>query len=725
MAIEFNRSINTFFLDGKGVTYAIEINKAGYPVHLYFGASIPHESLKHTRGGGRQSRAAVYNDGEGARCAFEMYSPEYAFYGTGDFREPAVVVENSTGDRLCSLLYESYEILPVKPAIGGMPSTRGGETLVLNLRDADRGIRARLYYTVFDDCSVIARHAEIINEGQSDCYLRRAYSFSMGLHGNDYNVTTLFGGWAAERSVETVPMHHGVVSIDSKRCSSSDSLNPFMALTRPTTSEELGEAYGVSLVYSSSFALKVEGTVVGDTLITGGINDFNFSWKLCAGERFETPEALIAYSCEGLGGMSRAFHDVYRNHLIPEKWVNASRPAVINHWETTEFASCEEIFRDMVAAAEDTGIDTFVIDDGWFRVRDDETCSLGDWRVNEKKFKNGLRSFIDYVHSRGMKFGIWVEPEMVSEDSELFRAHPDYAIGSHSPRRCYTRSQLVLDITRREVRDYIVDTINRIIRENGVDYVKWDCNRHVTDIYSFGREADRQAEFAHRYALGLYELCERIVKANPDVFFEGCSSGGARFDGGMLYYFPQIWTSDNTDADARTKIQYGTSMVYPLSAMSCHVSDVPCQQTGRITPMRTRGEIARLGAFGYELDTRAFTEEDKKTVAKQIQEHRRTEDLIMRGDLYRLEDPFVGNYFSEMIVSKDKSRALVCAYRRHAAMNPEIKRIRLSGLDSAKTYRIPELELSLSGAVLMNAGIVLRFELEDFTTRVFNLIEEI
>lgn len=724
MAIEYIEALNTFFLDGKDVTYAICIKKSGYPVHVYFGASIPHDALNHTFGGGRQSRPAVYKLGEGNLCTSEMYLPEYAFYGTGDFREPAVVVENPQGDRLCSLLYESYEILPVKPPIGGMPSTRGGETLVLNLRDSESGVRARLYYTVFDDCSVIARHAEIINASDAPRKLHRAYSFSMGLPGNDYNVTTLYGGWACERNTETVHMHHGVVSIDSKRCSSSDTINPFMALTCPTTSENFGEAYGVSLVYSSSFALKVEGTVTGDTLITGGVNDFNFSWKLDAGESFETPEVLIAYSCEGLGGMSRAFHDLYRNHLIPQKWVNASRPVVINHWETTEFKADEEIFRDMIDAAEGTGIDTFVIDDGWFRVRDEETCSLGDWKVNRNKFRNGLRSFADYVHSKGMKFGIWVEPEMVCEDSDIFRAHPDYAIGTHAAKRCYTRSQLVFDITRKEIRDYIVDTINKVVRENGVDYVKWDCNRHVTDIYSIGREADRQAEFAHRYALGLYDLCDRIILANPDVFFEGCSAGGARFDGGMLYYFPQIWTSDNTDADARTKIQYGTSMVYPLSVMSCHVSDVPNQQTGRITSLKTRGEIARLGAFGYELDTRAFSEEDKKTVSAQIAEHRSTEQLIMQGDLYRIDDPFAGNYFSEMIVSKDKSRALVCLYCRHTAMNPEIKRVRLCGLDRTKTYRISELDLVLSGATLMNAGIVIRFAREDFSTITYNLIEE-
>ena len=723
MSITFIESQNTFYLDGKDVTYAIWINDVGYPCHMYFGTKITHDGLRHTRAAGRASRTATPPGFDKVKYSYQYYLPEYAFFGTGDFREPAMIVENSTGDRICDLLYDSYEILPEKPRISGMPSMYGGETLVLHLKDKISNIEADLYYTVYDDCPVIARRAVIKNGGENTCKLYRAYSFSMGLPGNDYNITPLHGGWACERNMETIPMHHGVVSIDSKRCSSSDTLNPFMSITSPTTSEHLGEAYGINLIYSSSFVLKAEGVVSGDTVITGGINDFNFTWKIEAGNSFETPEVVIAYSNEGIGGMSRAFHDAYRNHLINPRFVNKGRPIVINNWEATELAFTEEKLKAIVDSVDGTGIDTFVLDDGWFRVRDDEFCSLGDWKVNENKLKSGLRPLVDYVHSKGMKFGLWFEPEMVSEDSDIFRSHPDYAIGVPQRQRCYTRHQFVFDITREDVRNYIVNTINKVIRDNNIDYVKWDCNRHITDIYSVGREVDRQSEFAHRYALGLYDLCERIINANPDIFFEGCSSGGARFDAGMLYYFPQIWTSDNTDAESRTKIQYGTSMAYPLSAMSCHVSAVPNQQNHRVTPMKTRADIAHLGATGYELDTTAFCDEEKQTLKEQVEEYKKMEHLVLNGDLYRIDNPFDSNFFTEILVSKDKSQALVCVYRRHTNANPDVKRIKLYGLDKSKTYNIVERDVVASGTTLMNAGIAINFKNEDFTTIVYHIRE--
>ena len=726
MSITYIESQKTFYLDGKGVTYAFAINSLGYPYHLYFGAPVTHDGLEHTRTVGRTSRLSSPAGMDKGSLSYEIHLPEYAFFGTGDFREPAIVVENSTGDRISDLLYESHEILDCKPPICGMPSMRGGETLVLHLKDGVSNVAVDLYYTVYDDCSVIARRAVIKNQGDKCCKLHRAYSFSMGLFGQDYNITTLYGGWACERNMETIPMHHGVVSIDSKRCSSSDALSPFLGIFPPTTSEHMGDAYGVTLIYSSSYALKVEGVVSGDSVITGGINDFNFEWKLGAGECFETPEAVISYSNEGIGGMSRAFHDAFRRYLINPRYVTKRRPIVLNNWEATYMDFDIPKLKAIVDSVEGTGIDTFVLDDGWFRVRNDEFCSIGDWRVNEDKLEGGLKAIVDHVHSKGMKFGLWFEPEMVSEDSDLFRAHPDYAIGMPWRSRCYTRHQFVLDITREDVRDYIVNTVNTIIRQHGVDYVKWDCNRHITDVYSVGRDADRQAEFAHRYALGLYDLCERIVNANPDVFFEGCSSGGARFDGGMLYYFPQIWTSDNSDAEDRTRIQYSTSLIYPLSSMSCHVSAVPNHQTGRITSMTTRGNIAHLGATGYELDTTKLGDEDMEAVRKQVEEYRQMEELVLEGDLYRIDDPFCGNFFTEMVVSKDKRKAVLCTYKRRAEANAEIKRIRFYGLDKNVTYRIEEKGIVASGATLMNAGMVTGFQREDHTSRIYhiNAIEE-
>ena len=724
MAITYCAEKKTFYLDGKGITYAFFVNEVGYLAHLYYGAAIGHDDLLFSLISGRGSFKANPPGVDDKNCPYSAFLPELGFYGTGDYREPAVLAENVSGDRLSNLLYDSHEILAEKPPVGGIPSMHGGETLVVHLKDAVSNFGADLYYTVYDDASVIARRVVYINGADTPVRLHRAYSFSMGLPGQNYRVMTLYGGWASERNIEKIPMHHGVVSVDSKRVTSSATLNPFMGIIQKGTTETHGNAWGVSLVYSSSFALKAEGTDFGETLLTGGINNFDFGWKLEAGEHFETPEVVIAYSNEGIGGMSRAFHDAYRNHLIAPERVFESRPIVINNWEATYFHFDIEKLMLIVDAVADTGIDTFVLDDGWFGVRNSDRSGLGDWVVNTDKLEGGLQAIIDHVHAKGMKFGLWFEPEMVSEDSDLFRAHPDYAIGAPNRPRCYSRHQFVLDLTRADVRDYIVESVNSILRKYPIDYVKWDYNRNVTDIYSLRLEKDRQMEFAHRYALGLYDLCERIIVANPQVFFEGCSGGGARFDPAVLHYFPQIWTSDDTDAEERTKIQYGTSVVYPLSAMSCHVSAVPNHQTGRITPMQTRAHIAHLGATGYELDTSEFTDEDRDVVRTQVAEYKKYEQLMLHGDLYRLDNPFEDCYFSELLVSKDKSEAMLTVYCRLSIPNSEPKRVMLAGLDAEKDYCIEELSVTAKGSTLMNLGLPIKFPKSDFCSLTYHIVEK-
>lgn len=719
MAITYVNDWKTFFLDGKDVTYAIHINKMNCAEHLYFGKKIAHEPLFFTRGNGVGGCIVTAPGCDDLRAAFNSYSTypaEIAFFGTGDYREPCVEVLNPAGDRLVRLLYTGYDILPEKPAIPGMPSLTGGETLVLHLEDPDTKFGADLYYTVYDDCDVIARHIVYKNNSDGVIRLNRAYSFSLALPTQDYDVISFYGAWAVERTPERTPMRHGVVSVDSKRTSSSSTLNPMIAVIDSDGDEDRGEAWGFNLVYSSSFVLKAEGNVHGAANITGGINDFDFSWKLDAGDTFATPEAVIAYSAEGLGGMSRAFHDAYRNHLINPRFVKSPRPLLINNWEGTYFNFNNEKLMAIVDAVEGTGIDTFVLDDGWFGKRENEFSGLGDWFVNTKKLEGGLSRVIDHVHSKGMKFGLWFEPEMVSEDSDLFRAHPDYAIQVPGRERCHGRHQLVLDLTRAEVRDYIVNIVNKMLDENGIDYVKWDYNRNITESFSVGRDADRQAEFAHRYALGLYDLFERIIETHPNVFFEGCASGGARFDPAILHYFSQIWTSDNSDAESRTQIQYGTSFAYPLSAMSCHVSACPNHQTRRETPFATRANIAQLGATGYELDTTAFTDEDRKAVRAQTEEYRAIQDLILKGDLYRIDDPFTSNFFSEAVVSKDKNEAILTAYRRMGGADMDLKRIRMKGLDPEKTYFCKELGEAHTGNVFMRVGIPMHFPAGDFAS---------
>lgn len=727
MAITFDTATKIFYLDGKSITYAFYINPIGYPEHLYCGSGIGHDAITYTRAIGARSKNATppgRDDLDASEYTYNRCGAELAFFGTGDFREPAVQVQNATGDRLSDLLYVGHEILPEKPKMAGMPSMSGGETLLLHLQDAVSAFGADLYYTVYPDCDVIARRVVYRNGGKAAVTLRRAYSFSMGLPTGDYEFLSLYGSWARERQIERIPLHHGVVSIDSKRTSSSATLNPFIAVTEKGATETKGEVFGFSLVYSSSFALKAEVTANGEAMVTGGINDFDFSWQLAAGESFETPEIVIAYSEEGLGGMSRAFHDAYRTYLINPRFVHAHRPLVVNNWEATYMRFDNEKLIALADAAAGTGIDTFVLDDGWFGARNEDNAGLGDWVVNTDKLKGGLTRIIDHVHKKGMQFGLWFEPEMVNEDSDLYRAHPDYAIKAPDRAPCYGRHQFVLDLTRADVRDYIVNAVNRVLDENDIAYVKWDYNRNVTESFSVGRDPARQCEFAHRYALGLYDICERIILTHPHVFFEGCASGGARFDPAMLYYFPQIWTSDDTDAEERTRIQYGTSLVYPLSAMSCHVSVCPNHQTGRTTPFATRAAIAQLGATGYELDLAKLSDAELQAVRAQTAAYAEKEQLVLAGDLYRIDDPNTGNFFSEALVAKDKKSAYLLVYRRHTVANAETKRVKMQGLCEDVRYCVPELNLTASGATLMRVGIPVPFPSGDYTVCEYHFIAQ-
>ncbi len=729
MSITFDGGSKTFYLDGKGITYAFFINDWDYAEHLYFGKTIAHDDLRYIREmGGLSAQAVVPGEVRPREIwrrmdSYHVFPSELTFFGSGDYRESAVHVETTQGDRVSQLLYAGHEILEEKPEISGMPSMKGGQTLVVHLADRYNGLSCDLYYTVYDDCGVIARRAVYRNSGGENLKLHRAYSFAMSLPGQDYDCISLYGTWARERKIDKTPLHHGVFSIDSKRTTSSAVLNPFLALARKGATEEWGDVYGVNLVYSSSFVLKAEGINDGSTLLTGGIHDFDFSWLLEPGEALETPEAVLAYSCEGIGGMSRCYHDAYRSHLICSRFDGQPRPLVINNWEGTYFKFNTEKLKAIADGVVGTGIDTFVLDDGWFGVRNDEYSGLGDWFVNTDKLPGGLAEIIDHVHSLGMKFGLWFEPEMVSEDSELYRAHPDWTIAAPGRPQCRTRLQLMLDLTRQEVRDYIVESVNKVLRENAIDYVKWDYNRNVTESWSLGRDAQRQAEFAHRYALGVYDLFERIVNANPHIFFEGCASGGSRFDPGVLAYFPQIWTSDDTDAEERTQIQYGTSMVYPLCCMSCHVSAVPNHQTGRTTDLQTRTDIAHLGPTGYELDSSSFTDEDRKGIARDVAAFREVEQLLYTGDLYRTENPMEGNFFGFTVVSKDKKEAFLTAYRRISQANADVENVKVRGLAPDKRYYIPELDMTLGGSTLMSIGLPAGFKRGDYKTLTYHFRE--
>ena len=733
MAIYFNEETKTFYLEGKNISYIFGINRTNFPEHYYFGTRIGRDDLAYTYEAniGDSAEAAIPGEVHAGGKSYNIYRSELSVYGKGEFRECSLQLLKKNGSRLNEFLYETHEILAVKPAIPGMPSMRGGETLKLTLKDRYSEMRVHLFYTVYDDAAVIARRMEVENRTDEDVKILRAYSFALDVCGADYDLLTIENAWAREGKPERTPLPHGVVCIDEKSASSTRRHIPAMALIGKSTTEDAGTALGVNLVYSASFALKAEVGTKGYTRLMGGINDFDFCWELAAGETFATPEAVLAYSAEGIGGMSREYHDAYRKYLINDRFAYAPRPVVINSWEAVYFGCTPERLLPIIDSVRGTGIDTFVLDDGWFGARRNDKAGLGDWTVSPEVFPEGLTPVIDYVHAAGMKFGIWFEPEMVNPDSDLYREHPDWAITAPGSEPCLSRRQLVLDITRADVRDYIVEAVSKILRENDIDYVKWDFNRALTENFSHALPAGKQQEMHHRYALGFYDLCERLVNGFPHVFFEGCAGGGGRFDPAILCYFPQIWASDDTDAYMRTQIQYGTSLFYPLSAISCHTSICPNHQTGRTTPFRTRADIAHLGATGYELDTTKITPEEIEEIKAQVAEYHEMEDLVLTGDLYRMENTFDSNYFAVTLVSKDKAKAKVTAMRALCRPNDEHKRIYPRGLDASALYEVTnkdyDLCLRLSGSAIMNVGLVLPLKTAngqmpgDFRTLTFDI----
>ncbi len=706
--IKFDEKTRTFFLHGKEVSYLFRVDEYGYLEHLYFGPKA-EDDLSYLNAPSFLSFSPT-PPGAGGDFSLDTVRQEYGTYGQGDFRIPAFLAVREDGERASRLLYTGHAF--TEGGVPNMPHARGGQTLRIDLKDARSSLTVHLFYTVFDDSDVIVRSASVANRGTAHATLLRADAFSVDLFESDVRAVRLVGRHANERMPEETPLGHGSIAVRSSRGASSHQANPFLALLLGNADEERGECYGFGLIYSGSFVLEAERSQTDLIRVRGGIDDTNFSWELAPNEMFFTPQSMISYSKEGLGGLSRTLSRFLRAHVACMEAMR-SRPVVCNNWEATYFDFTPPRLLALIDEAAELGIDTFVLDDGWFGSRNSDAEGLGDWFVNEKKLRGGLAPLIARCRERGMTFGIWFEPEMVSEKSELYRAHPDWTVG-RSP-RAESRNQYVLDFSRPEVVDYLFGAMENILR-CGVGYVKWDMNRHLTEFTSEALPAARQGEFSHRYMLGVYALAERLKAAFPDVFFEGCSGGGGRFDAGMLYYFPQIWTSDNTDAFDRARIEWGTSFAYPLSAMSCHVSACPNHQTGRTTPFSSRGDIASLGATGYELDLGKLTEEEKEAVRGQIARYRSIEPLLLFGDAYRLLDPFRGNYFCMEVVSGDRSRAYVVGMTAHAAAADYPRRVRLRGLDPEKRYFVPSLQRSLTGAALQNAGLLLPRAAHDFET---------
>ena len=705
--IYFDKLSGGFILSGKNYSYAMFVNRAGYLQHLYYGKKIGERDLAFlikTQGNSLSPNPEDIN----ADMVTDCMPSECGFFGRGDFRSATVIAEREDGSVMSSFKYVKHAISGGVARIKGQPCVRKADnTLTITLKDDFSDIEIDLNYSVSDNSDVLIKNTEIRNTGKTCIKLKKAFSFCTNLPDIDkqYSALRLAGSWASERRPVITPLAEGTLRIESTRGYSSHQMNPFMAILADGCTENSGECYGINLLYSGSFAITAEVSSNKSVRVQGGINDYLFSWELDGGESFITPQTALCYSAEGFGGLSRAYHDFFRDYIIDPKRVYERRPVVVNNWEATYFNFDNEKLFAIIDEAAKLGIDTFVLDDGWFGKRNDDKSGLGDWTVNDKKLKGGLKPIIDRCKKNGMKFGLWFEPEMISEDSDLYRAHPDWAIKKEGVEPCRGRNQLVLDFTRKEIVDYVFNAVSKVLKENDISYVKWDKNRDITENFSASLLADRQGEFLHRYTLGFYDLAERLISAFPDVFFEGCAGGGGRFDGGALYYFPQIWTSDNTDGLERPKIQWGTSICYPLSSMSCHVSACPNHQTQRTTPFATRGAIASLGATGYELDLTKLTEAEKKQVKEQILSYKRIDGLILKGDLFRLANPFETNYFCEMIVAKDKTEAYVVGERFRGDPCDHDRILKLNGLDENKTYTIKELCVTASGKALMSAGV--------------------
>lgn len=719
MGIFYTEEKRLFHLQTVEASYVFQVMPTGHLTHLYYGKKLRHGDLSWLQVRQERSSFSPNPVPEDRTISFDTLPQEYPVYGTSDFRNPALQLKQANGSTVTEFLYTGHSIVRGKPQLEGLPQTYieqedEADTLIIQLEDAVAGIKLELSYTAYNHYNAITRSARITNTGAATSEILRALSASVDFPHADYEWLQLSGAWVREREMIRKPLTVGTQSVESRRGSSSHQQNPFAALLTPGATEVSGEVFGFSLVYSGSFVAAAEVDQFKTTRLSLGINPFEFGWQLTPGESFQTPEVVMVYSDQGLGGMSRSYHALYRERLARGKFRDQQRPILVNNWEATYFNFNADKIESIAAAGKELGIELFVLDDGWFGHRDSDNSSLGDWVVDKKKLPDGLDNLVKRVTDTGMQFGLWFEPEMISPDSELYKAHPDWCLHVPDRRRTEGRQQLVLDMSRKDVQDEIVRMITDILSSAPITYVKWDMNRNMTEIGSAQLPAERQKETAHRYMLGLYDVMERITSQFPDILFESCSGGGGRFDPGMLYYMPQTWTSDNTDAVSRLRIQYGTSLVYPVSAMASHISAVPNHQVERTTSLETRGNVAMSGNFGYELDLTKFTDEEKSVVAAQVELYKEIRELVQFGVFYRLLSPFEGNETAWMFVSPDGVDVAVFYFRVLAEPNAPLARLKLTGLDPDRDYALVNGDGVYSGDALMYAGISVGSKKGDF-----------
>ena len=712
MPIIYNEKTREFHLYNQEISYIIKILDNDQPGQLYYGKRLTHrEDFSHLFEYAMRDMSPYAFEGN-STFSLENIKQEYPTFGCGDMRFPAYEIERENGSHVVEFVYKEHKIYNGKPKLEGLPATYvesddEAQTLELVLEDTSINTRIVLLYTIYEAFPVIARSVRFECDSDEKITLLSAMSACVDLPDKDYEMIDLAGVWARERYVRRHKLDYGIQSIYSMRGCSSYQFNPFLALARENADEFQGQVYGFSLVYSGNFLAQTEVDNYDTARVLMGIHPNGFKWTLGKGESFQTPEMVMVYSEAGLNGMSQTFHKLYRTRLARGTWRDKVRPILINSWEAFYFDFDAPKLLGLADAAADLGMELFVLDDGWFGKRDDSTSSLGDWYPNEEKLKGTLKELAEKINAKGLKFGLWIEPEMTNKDSDLYRAHPDWLLAEQGKRICHSRTQYVLDFSKKEVREYIGDMLENLLAEVPVSYIKWDMNRTFSEVFSNGNDREYQGKVSHKYILGVYELYERLTSRFPHVLFESCASGGARFDPGMLYYAPQGWTSDDTDAIERLKIQYGTSMVYPVSCMGSHVSASPNHQTNRVTPLETRADVAYFGTFGYELDLLKLGEEDKAEIRRQIVFMKEKRDLIQKGTFYRLKSPFEGNETAWMIVSEDQKKALVGYYRVMQPVNVGFKRLKLKGLKEDTCYKVSGYAYDCYGDELMQVGMIL------------------
>ena len=708
MSIRYIEDTRQLILETKNTAYQMKIDELGYLQHLYYGPKLGQNDMSYPfRIYDHGFSGNPYDMRQNRAYSLDSMAQEYTSFGVGDFRVTSIRASCSDGSRCAAFRYESHEIQDGKYAIPGLPSVYDSgqiaQTLIVTLIDNAANIRIKLYYGVFEELDVITRAAEIINAGYEIVWLRKACSMCLELPFGKWDMIHFHGRHCMERQAERVPLFHGVQTISSGRGMSSHQHNPFVILCDREATEDSGACYGVMLMYSGNHKTEIELDQFDGVRIVTGVNDDRFRWELASEASFFTPEVILTCA-DGLTELSHNYHRVIRNNVVRGEYKLSHRPVLINNWEATYFDLNEDKIVAIAKKAQELGVELFVLDDGWFKNRNDDNAGLGDWVPDTEKLPNGLDGLIAKINDMGLKFGLWIEPEMVNEDSDLYRAHPDWALTAPNRAPMMARNQLVLDLSRKEVHEYLYKTISDILERYNITYIKWDFNRPLSDVYSHSTPSPRQGEVTHRYYLSLYSLYEKLTKKFPHVLFEGCAGGGGRFDAGMLHYSPQIWCSDNTDAIARLKIQYGTSFGYPTCTVGAHVSASPNHQTGRKTPLSTRGVVAMSGAFGYELDLSALSDEDCEEIKEQIKRYKEIEPIIHNGKLYRLSKMSDTDHFMAwQYVSPDQCRSVLNIVVTNPLANSAPVHVDLKGLLPDATYSVNG-EFEVLGSALMRGG---------------------